>query len=1116
MARQNPKKISPFTLLSSPITSQTMSEENFRQNAAAFIGTEPDHTFDEKFKRLIKNKRFRGLLSCYATDFDHFGDRVFIVQGLSEQRAWHLYRIVLREKAEELTEFVQIREATEQAILNGEYAIAETGLNACFEKYGESIWHARTKMLLLSETKKVEELQNFSEDCKKRAGKSFVHFVIHCCQLIIDSENAALHLKTLVSSAAEEFKEANFLSMASLLELLFVPAPLKSDYDYLRCLYRLQGFPFIDIYVLLTSIIQRTIIDEAQVGQTLSSGLDSFLAQLTPAIKDPLLERCYQVHLSKSTADIELSEAGKGILSNYVAGEYQRVVDEFRFDKTNVNNPLAYVNVVAKASAYCGPCAESPSPRSVIDSLVDQLALVYRLDPLWARAEEALISTLIRFHHFARSAHIQIALYKALPYRYAEKYPATAANLSIITDKEITPLTLDMSKGIALSLRPTSDYCLETAPSYRRLKMNISQALLEDNKNFNYAENLETLRISEPLFKDYIELVSYYYLTLDNEKELIDIAASILVNQPHLYVGFPLAHLIKIIEQERLANVSAVLVAYFYNIYISPDRDYVLNEAFEEFLQANEVEKPSELLERMQSLTPIEHTLFVNVCSTEVMDFLSCFSDTNELRAERVKLLDLLEDRNAIDSNFRMREVEEIVGQVIVDAESSNFNSAKIYVNDALIKKIHIEEFASLFSIYKNAKDATEDRITIPTNNDLSLEFLMRGYVSGSKNTAVMKMYSLISNAFLFNEKFGLDKNLSAEIRHGFFSNLMRARLEEKTLLTEIENGKYKDNTYWRHNNYLIGTSLWNEIEIHLKAFSKAFNELICEAEEWMKIVTEQAAQPQRMFDYVLDTNEFEKIRRVADLMPDADSYMSYLVNFMWHKTDQIIDKVRERLNVEFREKVDKLFEELETNIRFTKRNVACLDMMNAIAQARNEIKEDITTVAEWFKRTEVAQMYDRPLDRVVEIAISSFEEIKGGAFAIEKSISPELRSAIIPGIGVKPLIIAIINLLDNCYRHSGLSAATRVEIHATFANGRASVMIKNNLSNTRDELLSDTLLSSIKEKIENPEKRILVLSEGGSGLIKAHNEINSFGMKAGLKIHKSEQHFSSEITYEY
>ncbi|MFK5173528.1 hypothetical protein ACI3QN_13525, partial [Propionibacterium freudenreichii] len=67
----------------------------------------------------------------------------------------------------------------------------------------------------------------------------------------------------------------------------------------------------------------------------------------------------------------------------------------------------------------------------------------------------------------------------------------------------------------------------------------------------------------------------------------------------------------------------------------------------------------------------------------------------------------------------------------------------------------------------------------------------------GDKNIIVGRIINTLLVEYFNNKEVGLDINLSSEIRHGFFGNLICSSPQSKHLITELdENGNYKSNDY--------------------------------------------------------------------------------------------------------------------------------------------------------------------------------------------------------------------------------------------------------------------------------------------------------------------------------
>jgi hypothetical protein len=508
----------------------------------------------------------------------------------------------------------------------------------------------------------------------------------------------------------------------------------------------------------------------------------------------------------------------------------------------------------------------------------------------------------------------------------------------------------------------------------------------------------------------------------------------------------------------------------------------------------------------------MSEVFYKDICIPEVLDYLSCFNNIHELFAERIKILDELSERELIDSNARSAEVEEIVSRVVIETATTNLNGAKIAVDEsALRKKLRIE-VGNLLEIFHQTQDANDDRFTVTPEQLTSGK--AHGYISGARNAIIFRLCKLVIDSFMFDEKFGLDKTLSGEIRHGFFSNLMHARLEEKKLLAETDaQGHYMANQHWREINHLVSQDAMNQIEKVINRFGEELNGLITEAEGWMKIKNGTDGMT-GILEYDLPKKDFDSIRRFVEGGNDAEAVCNHIFEILWIGFDRCLAEIRDKLNGVFRDKVDKLFQQLEQDLVHLKRHIAMVELMSAIAQVRNGIREDISTASEWFRRTKSNEIQAGTLEKAVAIAINSFERVKGSIFGIATDLDHNLQQVPIADHHVKPFILAFVNLLDNCYRHSGLWSRTQVRIDGKLEGNVAVLKINNDLSPEKARSLTPDILAAIRSKISNADSLNLIRTEGGSGLVKAFNGISGLGSDMRLDVSCGDGIFSAIIYY--
>ncbi|EKT6219050.1 hypothetical protein QET85_004848, partial [Escherichia coli] len=114
-------------------------------------------------------------------------------------------------------------------------------------------------------------------------------------------------------------------------------------------------------------------------------------------------------------------------------------------------------------------------------------------------------------------------------------------------------------------------------------------------------------------------------------------------------------------------------------------------------------------------------------------------------------------------------------------------------------------DIESLLHKYKNSLE--EDQV----NDNVQYEIESMAILKGSKNEILTRMMNILLVEYFNNKEVGLDKNLSSEIRHGFFGNLICSGPQNRHLLTELDgSGKYKSNQYWLEYYKMISSEILN------------------------------------------------------------------------------------------------------------------------------------------------------------------------------------------------------------------------------------------------------------------------------------------------------------------
>ncbi|RQS57428.1 hypothetical protein DID96_36590 [Burkholderia sp. Bp8963] len=768
--KQKPK--SSFELLSNPLARLYLSGRDFELHARKFLFHYDGPDFNERLTTFLREPNFRSTFNAFGRTVEALGAKIRLPDNLPVERTLAIYSAVFKDEAVGLNHFAKHRSAFESAFLQGKYDLAESILEQVRVELGESLWYIRHRMLVLVYRDNLDELTVFCEEMKRRQDNKLINYLIERLYLLNQKTHTSKHLNGLLVSEVKELRQATSGPFADFLAFTFAPDPLFQRTDYRRCLPCFSMLSLVDQYSALVDLVPRIITEEGEYKASADETRLSvrFMHDLAVLVDDPAI--C-AVDSANSTHARGVDAVEMSLLTAYDLGQYRQVLDLFGSHAHEMSNPTTFVNILAKCLAYekdtslapVGPLGELASKVSALYTLSDQLASVY----------DEILGTVIRCRGLTRNIDFQLMVYKAAPFRFNATDLRFAARLASCGDAVVSPLVYRMAENDS----PMSRHLLDGAESipavdYRIKKREIARLASEGATEEIILAKLDEFRRATPLQKDYFELLAEYLVFRNEAQRLVTTAARILAIEPNSFVCFPMESLMREIEAERLASVDAVIVCYFYSKHISSKKDYVLNEAFEDFLSSRDVRMPSELFDNLDVGEAQYKLFFDRVCTTDVMDFLSCFKSSNELRVQRLLILDHLQERGLVKVEDQYRELTDLLGQIITEASTTEINGNKIFVDTDAIRASMLEEVDSLLSIYKISDEPDgEGFVRAPSISEEE-----RKVVAGDRNTTLFKIITQVRRKFLIDEKHGLDKNLSAEIRHGFFENLMRSRLE--------------------------------------------------------------------------------------------------------------------------------------------------------------------------------------------------------------------------------------------------------------------------------------------------------------------------------------------------
>lgn len=950
---------------------------------------------------------------------------------------------------------------------------------------GVSLWSTRSRIIALSKCGRHAEVQQYFDEITRQAVDPLTPFFFRCFLLI--SSSPVLHTKKIIYAHIRELQTAGYSEVSDLLKIMFsahdertVTGALSVDV--------IQNYPILDQYLLLRCALASNLANFVHSGKvrTKEREMMTFLNSLQPDQADWM--------------------QGQALIKNYEEGNYSGCVLNFNNLFAEKQVPYCNIALAVKASVICNreiSCATG-SPLAEISA---SLASLIRMDANPGIAMDTIRGHVIQAFYTLSGVELQTLVIQVMPNQFTEeqrKYRATR----LVESRKTTSRWIAVLAAGGDALLKHGYICSEAdLPKYRILKGSVRHDV--SSKNFESAyETVGLYSELAPLERDRYELFSSVHIAAGNIQGLIDDCAKAITVNPYSYSSFPISLLASYIEKRGAgSDIQSIIVMHSYVKNVDRSKEYILNESYEEFFIAKGLIRPSEVRLIDVGNADWYRTLLLDVSTVETMDFLGSFSSSADVKSERVKILDMLLEDGLVSAERYRREVDEIASQIVVESGVAELNIHKIDVSDSEIRKKVTEDVASLIAVYRAAADGkADDFLKMNPGSPAAV-------VAGDRNTTALKILAVVREVFLYDEGFGLDKNLSAEIRHGFFSNLMRSKPDMHNLLLEIgDGGAYKSSDHWKSANGFLAEGVLISINKDLEWFTSEFNSLVADAEEWMK-VTVDTSDENRVFNYGMYRSEVAVLRALIDSGVDVERTIDYCIDSLWGTTERHLESMRERINVDLRKRIDYAFGELALRLDDSRGNAALVEMRSAVTSARNEIKEDIGTVAAWFKRGGIAEGR-RSLVDLVAISMEVFKQVRPNKVEWIFNAGDGTELVFINGRSVKAFVVALINLYENSVRHGGACDITSVEINATRVEEVWSIDVTNPINDVVAERLRSGGLDLAREKIQSESYSNLVRTEGGTGLRKVLSLLSGINERFSLDLDLIGNQFKASIRY--
>jgi hypothetical protein len=1045
------------------------------------------------------------------------------------EREFSWYVISILKFKEQINQFIQYRDEFESALLIGNYDLASSLLDQIEKEICFSFWGMQQRFLVAelsgSLKKNKDFLSSINDSTQDAFVTTFAYFFSNRAEDKMSVQRFNNFFNNFFQNLSDEIREY----------FQFVVNDFAAE-DY-------QSLHLVLNYHNLSSVIDRyvTFIKAAQLlsaETTVPDYVPKIVQRVQKVVADRLIDGLMLFESIPVTPEnFEHTAKAMIIFDCYSNGDYKLAIEQSKLFLLVCPTELSVYEIYIKAHLFLRKEFISPLPgENLISEILDNIynvldknestsqSLTNILKMATTLQDSSIGNQLFAFYNryvieqnivnwkVVEIVNAQI-LNPLLVKRYTNYEHAKSYLANLVNSFPASPTVALFSKYLNPESESIQAGLLSQVPSYR---ITFYDAESEKERGYFdkaiklYNELLSTVNLNIVLYEDALVNLLECYLKTAQYESYLEVYVSHYFLNTNLLIRVDTKPVIQHLQVARFRNVApSILLPVFF--FITKQDSHNINIALRVFLKSLGLIRSADLRLK-QSVVDLELLKFLlyNIATPEILKYSTYFEGTNDILLERVEVLQILVAIDKANSSPYDAEISKITQDLAVSDAIRQIDESKIYVDEASLLNSEFSDVKNNFNRYIEISSLISDQgssfIDISLNRQILLkitdkniiaEVLEPAQVSKNVKFELFKdIFYEIRDAFLFNNRYGLDVYLSTRIRHGTLLGQFRNEFQTQQLITQKDKSteSYFRNEYWDKKLTNLDDEKRNQIQKSLADFSakidKAANDL---KEKAIQIKTE-ARNILGLFDYTI-TNQrllvyYDQIYRGIE---NYNEFVYVAIQMLWRMTDANLEYIRQYISINVKNKLLQYLSDLETelvNIVGDEKEIQ--ELVNNIKTCRTQIHLELDKIADWFNLRRVT-IPDFHISKVINSSLEITNKISQSA----KITSPQLDiddTTLFKGKYFIHLFDLLRIFLENIVNYSELeSPDLKVSIVTKEENGVLHFQITNNLIDTIDR-------SMIQEKFTNKGQELSALSwdmnkirtEKDTGFYKAKKNLTS------------------------
>lgn len=1130
------------------IKQRIFSTKNPVSGISSFFYSEDISTLKKIANSICKDRLFEKIIvgNCFPgsiEEMENCGNMPWFTE-LERSVIWTTLSI--SQKSNEINEFLEYRNQFDTAFLNSNFDACEDILNKVHNRFGFSIWEISNRIYVLNEKDGLDAQKRYAQLVKSKLKQGFVpNYLVSCISKQCERNVSVLTYLRDLQIEYNQFTESVGNELSNYAKFLaggfFLSS--ESELDFINesnltlFLFLNDKLSLIDRYLYFVRIVDVVYKSSNKLIEVLF--FDSIIT-ISKKIRDPFFKNIeFELEHDYCMFHPDNNDEICNAFDLYTKGEYSECN---ALTTSLINNDIKFfplIELLAKCNTYLSRPETNVTSKTVLQNLLFKLQQLFSRQGDIREIQLDLIKTIyihldspwaINILHIINKCNNRLVVLEPISFDYFFNSITTPDCIFSFDTKELLPFLESTSENFRRSLTTQFVIAVRTQDITK-----VKQLPIDEIRRKKYLASLlietepqEALEIITEIPRDFsishivqefnaLKIKAYLELNL-LEDAMKTFVSSFEDNQNFIHIGF-ISQIFEMIKKGEHNSSSSILTplvcSYYFNYYPNhnDNDEIVLNICYEEFLESQNVSKPSELLNTFDigddSMAYIR--FLSNVCIPTVMDRSLSFESNDDVLRERILICEAL---IKIDPDYSSRyfdEINRLTKTLLVRLAKREVENGKIYIDIEGIRNTLAKELSESYERYQdyrnNAISETLAKLVKALNDKEDKPQILYTHIN---NESMLKSIATRSrDVFVADNKYGLDGCLSVRIRHGTLESQLRSCFEKHKLITTRTNsGVYKDNLHWMISSLAEG-HVKSEIQSIFSTFSKRIDDVIANLKNNLIQIKTEDRNPEGLFEFSVDDHFIALLNAKMNHNDTFDGFLTGVIEILTTLTNSSLDRVQNALGDTINGDFQQALKELEEGVSRYSSDLKIQELRARIAATRTDISTELSNIAEWFKlaQNNTITQYSLALAATLSSNIIKYAHSNCNFTSDESDIDPNI---VLIGSSLKNVVEVFKILFGNVIEHSGQSSRPIAIVHIHKKGTLVSITVENKVASNN---INSKKLQEIESSLKDWETQGRINTEGGSGLHKI-KKILSVDMRCENTIHLAyhEDTFVAEV----